>query len=536
LLLLLAVAAFLFLFRLDHRPFWQDEAETACLARNVLKYGVPRAYDGVNLISQENGQEFGPDYLWRWSPWLQIYLAASAFWLGGLTTWMGRYPFVLAGLLCIGMVYLLIRHGLGNTVWAWLAAACLTLSVPFLLFARQCRYYALAAFLVTISLSAFRADWQHRAAPAAILVASLIALLHTNYLVFLCFVPSFGAAVLLFYRRQLPLRRTLLLVVLTVALTLPALTFFRFWQHGTPIHPPETLRHLGQYSIDVFQFMLPLPLLLLVLWLCGRSLLPDRWVTAGPAPRSASFRPRPPVSGLSEDQRWVLFLLVILLGNLMIISLLPIRFHRYLAHLYPLTAMIAGWALWMVWSRRWFWGLGLFLLLCLTNYLHVLPLQWLGVAQHPPGDRAMLTSANLPLQLYFTELLSPYPDVNQSLITFFQQHAKPGDLIWVNYGDLPLQFYTSLPIRGGLQPTGPAPQKPYNWVVKRQSFPYQVKYNHNDDLCHSQPSPAQYEKIVLPYPDEPFGNRSDPIFHRFISPTGLYPDLVVYRLLSGDRK
>jgi predicted membrane-bound mannosyltransferase len=48
---LLALAAFLLLFHLGQRPFWQDEAETAGLARNVLKYGVPRASGGTGSES-----------------------------------------------------------------------------------------------------------------------------------------------------------------------------------------------------------------------------------------------------------------------------------------------------------------------------------------------------------------------------------------------------------------------------------------------------------------------------------------------------
>jgi hypothetical protein len=90
--IILALAAFLLLFHLDHRPFWQDEAETAGLARNVLKYGVPRSYDGVNIISQEQGREYDQNFLWRWSPWLQIYIAAAGFKIGGLTTYAGRFP------------------------------------------------------------------------------------------------------------------------------------------------------------------------------------------------------------------------------------------------------------------------------------------------------------------------------------------------------------------------------------------------------------------------------------------------------------
>ena len=59
-LIILALGAFLLLYHLDHRPFWQDEAETARLAKRVLTYGVPQAYDGVNLVSQEAGQNTAP--------------------------------------------------------------------------------------------------------------------------------------------------------------------------------------------------------------------------------------------------------------------------------------------------------------------------------------------------------------------------------------------------------------------------------------------------------------------------------------------
>ncbi|HTV76526.1 MAG TPA: hypothetical protein VMD57_05950, partial [Candidatus Baltobacteraceae bacterium] len=53
-LLYLGLAALVFLLafcNLDSRPFWGDEAETALLARNVLKFGVPKVDDGVNHIS-----------------------------------------------------------------------------------------------------------------------------------------------------------------------------------------------------------------------------------------------------------------------------------------------------------------------------------------------------------------------------------------------------------------------------------------------------------------------------------------------------
>ena len=183
-ILILALGAFLLLFHLDDRPFWQDEAETACLAKNVLKYGLPRAYDGVNIVSQEQGHEYDENFLWRWSPWMQIYVAAAAFRLGGLTTYAGRLPFALMGLACIFLVYQLVRRNFDDRTWALWAAALLTCSVIFLLFARQCRYYSLGALLTLTSLYAFKEDWQSKFWPALLLCLSIGLLFHTNYLLF----------------------------------------------------------------------------------------------------------------------------------------------------------------------------------------------------------------------------------------------------------------------------------------------------------------------------------------------------------------
>jgi hypothetical protein len=49
---LLLVGALLIFPNLDDRYLWDDEAETALLAKNVLRFGVPVAWDGVSLISQ----------------------------------------------------------------------------------------------------------------------------------------------------------------------------------------------------------------------------------------------------------------------------------------------------------------------------------------------------------------------------------------------------------------------------------------------------------------------------------------------------
>ena len=86
------VSALLIFFWLDQRLLWMDEAETALLGRSILDQGVPTAFDGRNLVSQEVGREYGPNYVWRWTPWLDKYLAAGSFAVLGESTFAASAP------------------------------------------------------------------------------------------------------------------------------------------------------------------------------------------------------------------------------------------------------------------------------------------------------------------------------------------------------------------------------------------------------------------------------------------------------------
>ena len=271
-LAILAVAVFFLFFHLDYRPFWQDEAETACLARNVLKTGLPLAFDGVRKISQEQGMEFNSqDYLWRWSPWMQIYVAAGAFRVGGLNTLAGRFPFAFFGLLCVVLVYLLLTYKFQDRGWACISAALLTFCVPFLLYARQCRYYSLVAFFTLATLFFFRSNWQSKLGPACLLVLSLGLLFHTNYLVFGSFlIPALAAAALV-YPQDLPVARIAKLALAIGAITIiPGLMLFQFHNQTSMISHyylfDRIIRTLDSYFCDLLQFMIPLPLGVYLLW------------------------------------------------------------------------------------------------------------------------------------------------------------------------------------------------------------------------------------------------------------------------------
>lgn len=519
-LVLLVVVSFFLLFHLDYRPFWQDEAETACLARNVLKFGVPRAFDGINLISQEEGREFGADNLWRWSPWMQIYLTAGAFYLVHPSTAAGRFPFAILGILCVCLTYLLIKRHFGNLLWARIAAALLAFSVPFLMYARQCRYYSLATFLVLIGLYAFRMDWQKRWGPALLLLGSFGLLFHANYLLFFTYGAAFLLAAVMLYPRELPLKRTLLLAGGVVLVALQGLVFFQIQKQGGMFDLTRIVSNLESYFVDLFQFMAPMPVVaaLLGYW---------TWLFASRAGRQKL--------GDDPEARFSFFLGLIVLFNILIISLAPQGEHRYLIHLYPLCAMVMGWVICRVANYHKVSAVLLAFLLLFTNWLHLLPMARLQI-QYRPADNTpyMLSYPNIPLKLYLSELLTSYPDVNQNLITFFQANARPGDTIVTTYGDLPLQFYTSCVVLGGLQGRVPNPGELPKFVVKR----WHTRWNRRYDLIKSEAFimnlrlAVDYEPLVLPFADEQFGNRADPYYHRFVPETPPLNQLIIYRLRS----
>ena len=510
LLLILAAAAFLFFFRLDHRPFWQDEAETACLARNVLEYGVPKAFDGVNLVSQESGREFNADYIWRWSPWLQIYMAAGAFWLGGINTVSGRLPFALLGFATVLMVYFFIKRRFGDLTWARLAALLMASSVFFLLFSRQCRYYSLGAFLALLSVYAFRENWQKQIKPAILLVVSLGLLFHTNYLLFFSYGGAFLLAALVVYRRDLPFFRTLTLILCLILLLLPLLGFYRIHQQTTMLDFFKVPGNLSLYFIDLFQFMLPLPVAAGLLWRLGWG--------------------KPRVSDLPYDaeERFILFLSLLILFNISILALAPSYFLRYIIHLLPLCIIIIAWTCCQVLRWHKLAGVALILFLAITNWLYMFPLDINKIIKHPyQTEGYMLSSPNIPLRLYITELLGGFPDVNQGLISFFLTHAKPGDIILTNYCDLPIQFYTKYKVVGGLQGPISSPKLSPEWVVKLKQFSFTCASDRF--IKENLQLNTDYKAIKLSYLDDRYGNRPDPRYHHFIPPQEPYDHLIVYR-------
>jgi len=137
---------------LDNHQFWDDEANTAIYGRNLIEKRRLTAWDGTNLVGYSYGGALGEDLGQELRvPPLPAYLAALGMLLFGQDTFGGRVLFVVTGVASIGLLALWMRRHLGRRFPWWLPSMLLALSPAYLLYIRNCRYYALGVMFTLLA-------------------------------------------------------------------------------------------------------------------------------------------------------------------------------------------------------------------------------------------------------------------------------------------------------------------------------------------------------------------------------------------------
>ncbi|MBZ0166556.1 MAG: hypothetical protein K8I00_07085, partial [Candidatus Omnitrophica bacterium] len=135
------MAAFLLLSRLGAPALWDDEATTALYAGSVWRSGDTSAVTGHNVVAYQSGMELR-GLKNRVIPPLPFYLAAPFVGNAPGSALAARLPFALCGLFTVWIIMLWLWQARARILtWVLMTAGLLT-NVSFLLFNRQCRYYA----------------------------------------------------------------------------------------------------------------------------------------------------------------------------------------------------------------------------------------------------------------------------------------------------------------------------------------------------------------------------------------------------------
>lgn len=519
----LVAGSFLILANLGNRYLWADEAETALLARNILHYGVPRAFDGKNLVSQELGRDYDANYLWRWTPWLPKYVAAASFLVLGESTASARLPFALIGILCIAALYLLALRLFEDPWTAALAMAFLAFSVPFLLYVRQCRYYSLAVLATIAGFHLLFGLVERRKGAAVGLVVALSVLFHSNYLPFVALLAGWAVCLPVFYPRREVLLRVAVAVSAALALNAPWFVFFRIFNKSADAERLYSVsRNLSNYYTWGNRFGFPLLAVALFLALLA-------WRRRAGAPLGA------------PHLRRFFFLLTFVGVYVAVISLAPWSFFRYLVGLLPVFALLLAYMCRAAcaWNRA--AGLAATGLLLFTGVFHTvsaLPVPDPVYERVAEIDGSKPFNVWLPLYNYVDEVTHDFDGPIEGLVLLLRERARPADRVFISYGDLPLKFYTDLEVKGGQTGEDLSGWAMPDWVIVRAFYRFGDRPAMAADAERMRQylgrlPRAAYRRLDVAILDLSWENIPEPSFHRFRTPQAGKPVRVMQRI-RGD--
>jgi hypothetical protein len=437
LLALLPLAAILVLADLGGPWLWEDESDTALFARSILHYGVPRAWDGRSFTDSDDGLRVAPSVLGQplvlvGTPWLPYYVTAGSFALLGESEWAARLPFALAALATVAMLYALVLRATNCRRSAFAAALLLLASTQFLLYARECRSYALNMLLTVVLLWGFLRLTEKRRDPWLALAA--VALFHVQILPALIGLGACAALALFHPVAQRRLPALLARAPWVAAFTLPwiALTWSAAATNWTPIaEATEFPQRLGQLGAEA---SVAIPWLG---WVIG---LPLVWRRLRPGDRML----------LHLCGAWIA-LCAALVPLALSQSLLEVVGLRYVCGVLPVSAAVTGLLVARASGGRGALYAGLVALFAATH-LAASALPWLALGE---SRRVAGISVQVPRELAGKLLNTTWwdfarglgvddPGTLPELVGLLRRNAAPGDVVLTNFGWDSLYFYTNL--------------------------------------------------------------------------------------------
>lgn len=536
-----AVAAALIFTNLGSDYLWEDEGDTAAFAVNILKFGVPRAWDGVTFIDSDGGAPLNENLTLVSHPWLQYYLTAASFAVFGQNNWAARLPFAIAGWLTIVVAYLCAYDLIKNRWVGFCSAILLLTSVQFLLYCRQCRYYALSMLLSALLVWVFFNLRSIRSALTFTLVSILLFHSHPFGIVLVCalFLIGFVWPTRLNGVSSYQQRRFLALAALIFAVFIvPWIVFVR---SGYAVHS-EPVSSLGQFLGRVIQYAIesvsvtPIIGVVVLAFVC---LVRDR---RREAPRETE------VSSLDRRPRTFLiitFATLVCYAAAMAISSSSDDIWRlgirYSTALLPLIAIAAAILIVRISRGRVAIWLPLLLIFAFTKLELLTPWIFWGDKQ-TTFDGKELVRAHRSLQSAARYLAIPEQAafvrdlVHQNLgalangCHFFKTHANASDLVLTNYDWQPLYFYTRLPQSLRIFPDYPIhqaarrkglPEYVFNidgvrWVFWRPAWGGLWEYV-GSEISRDLVNRGARLTTVAQFPETIFENRPEIHFHRFSS-------------------
>lgn len=438
-----------------------------------------------------------------------MYVAAASFWLLGLNTTAARIPFALFGLASIWLGVRLVKRWTSDPWIAHTTALLLTTCVPFLLHMRQCRYYAPTVFFTLWVAWAYWRFLHHRRWSTVELLLAFLFLFHSDYGVLIPVALACGIHFTLSRPTASGWRRAGTVAFLVLALTVPWMIFFKFWQHQQPFSWKGASHHMQFYFRQTNRYLVPLGFWALAC-LIGR-----------PSPATL-FGP----TGSSVRSAWRLVGLLLEVGFLFLVFVPKERHFRYLIFLVPFLLMAEASLLVWLFRRRWGVGLGITALLVFTD---LIPYSGPSIlAAQIPSVKARLSTPDVKVRSllleFLGELTHPYRGPVDGVVELLLTQAKPGQTVKTPYEEHPILFYTNLTVERLAHIQDFARESFPDWIILRRIW---LPDRFFESLYYRKIRES-YREVLLDAPDIPWQNRPDPGYHRFKTDRQA-PPLIVFQ-------
>jgi hypothetical protein len=528
---LAAVASLLVFPNLGEQALWQDEGQTAVVAQNVLRTGLPSATDGKNLVSIFADHRDVRSGISIWQPFAPVYAAAAAMAIAGQNAAAARFPFAAAFVVLIVSSHRIVLRWSRDGQAALTTAVLMAGSVVLLLHARQCRYYLLAPLLNLLIVHSYlllreKPRW-----------SATIGLIVWSTLLINSFFP--GAIVLalgllidglLRNPGTWTWRHLLLASAVVAVVNLPMAVFLKVWSRSFGVQP-------GYSAVPVFGLYLLRYLLTINLYFFPILLVVPASIVAVRQARASVL----------EDNGLLVCSFVVCLSQIVGFSLISdYPFTRYLIGAAPFLFYLCAVSLKRIASGRSLLLWPMVILLMLTNWggvLCALParrlvedVRWskagidgqflepgrIGIS-YAQGEIATILREGFgsPLVSYVRSLLHTPRGPVDAILETLRREAKPSDVVKISYEDLPLMFHTDLNVVSA-SVIGPAAP---DWIIERY-----LSHTQADPEFVKETTKFRYEEVTLPIPDVQWNNQPDPIYHFFDElPDGIAPSLKLFK-------
>lgn len=552
--IIIALSAFLMFKNLGDRALWDDEAQTAVLARQVVTHGIPAFAEGENNIPTDRPDlsDYNKDKVFVWNTWLPFYLTAASFVLFGESEWSARLPFVLFGLFSLMLYARICTRLFGrNKRLILISLLMLALSVPFLLHLRQSRYYAISIFGTLWMVWSYMSILDGKKKGVLHLAAGGVLCFYSFYVIPFFNLGGIFLHALLMDRRKDIILKVILSSCLIAIMALPAVLYMRLWstRPDNPLSIPDVGRSIWVYLLWINVFVMPLALPVIfvfayrvkwrfllggayIVFLVGAALDHEllQWVMLGALFASVVIFYliegfiQPPSGEDARDEESTLLikkffslcaiLTVVYVAGLSVISRYP--FPRYLTPVLPLMLLFCSVLIDGLISKKKVLGWAVLAIILFTNLAGALPLR--AIESLISNRRESINYSVLPRELWWWsefrsdlsgflyEITHSINDPEKAIASYLKKNSKPGEGLKTSYGGISMMFYLpEMRIISGWKSRGEIP----DYLIFRDPYPFPKNETYPG---------VRYAAENLNTADIVWSNSPDPLFHKYRIP------------------